>query len=35
MIAAALNIPLCVILVMIMREIDSSQRYVRHALTFA
>jgi hypothetical protein len=35
MIAAGLNVPLCVILITIMRDIESSQRYVRHALTFA
>ena len=35
LLSAALNIPLCIILIMLMREIESSQRYVRHAIAFA
>jgi hypothetical protein len=35
MVAAVLNIALCLVLILIMREIDSSQRYARHAVTFA
>jgi hypothetical protein len=35
LVAAVANVPLCIILVLIMREIDSSQRYVRHAVVFA
>jgi hypothetical protein len=34
-IGAVLNVGLCVVLVMIMRDIDESQRHVRHAVTFA
>ena len=35
MIAAGLTAPLCAVLIMIMRDIESSQQYVRHAVTFA
>lgn len=35
LVTAALGVPLSVVLIMIMRDIESSQRHVRHALTFA
>lgn len=34
LISAAVNVPLCIVLVMMMREMSSSQRYARHALAF-
>ena len=35
MVAAVLSLALAVVFIMIMREVDESQRYVRHAIAFA
>ena len=35
LVAAVLNVPLCIVLITIMREIESSQRETRHEVTFA
>jgi hypothetical protein len=35
LVASMLNVALCIVLIMIMREITTSQRHVRHVLAFA